>query len=150
MNRKMTNRKRRITTALVRTLLVAGLLTTIAVPAAAQMRGGWEPNAGHLARTAAHGIGILGGLAIAYYADDVRRKTAGSTLGQVSLLVEVGTALFVLVFLDMEVGHLLGTGLWTGANSMGVTRLWWMAALAAMIGLYALSYRSLVTDVGGG
>lgn len=146
----MTNVTGRIAKTLAQTLLVAGLLAAIAVPAAAQMRGGWEPSVGHLARSGAHLIGIVGGLVIVYLADDVRRKTEGSTVGSASLLVEAGTVLFVLVFLDMEAGHLLGTGLWTGTNSMGVTRLWWMAALAAMIGLYTLSYRTLVTDVGGG
>ena len=130
--------------------LLVGFLAAIAAPAAAQMRGGWEPTMGHLARTLAHGIGIVGGLAIVYLADDIRRKTSGSTVGACALLTEVGTALFVLVFLDMEVGHLLGSGLWTGSSSMGVTRLWWMAALAAMVALYTLSYRSLVKDVGGG
>lgn len=145
----MTNATRRITRTLVQAILVVGLLAAIAVPAAAQMRGGWEPSVGHLARSGAHLIGIVGGLVIAYLADDVRRKTSGSTLGRASLLVEAGTVLFVLVFLDMEVGHLLGAGLWTGASSMGVTRLWWMAALAAMIGLYTLSYRTLVTEIGG-
>lgn len=141
--------KRMAGTAL-RGALLAGLLVAIAAPAAAQMRGGWEPTTGHLARTLAHGIGIVGGLVIVYFADDVRRKTAGSTVGACALLTEVGTALFVLVFLDMEVGHLLGSGLWTGAGSMGVTRLWWMTALAAMVTLYTLSYRRLVNDVGGG
>ena len=145
----MTNVTRRSATTLARTLLVAGLLAAIAAPAAAQMRGGWEPSLGHLARSGAHLVGIVGGVLIVYLADDVRRKTGESTVGRASLLVEAGTVLFVLVFLDMEVGHLLGSGLWTGASSMGVTRLWWMAALAAMIGLYTLSYRSLVTDVGG-
>ena len=145
-----TNVTRRAAKTLARTLLVGCFLAAIAVPAAAQMRGGWEPTVGHLARTLAHGIGIVGGLAIVYFADDIRRKTAGSTVGACALLTEVGTALFVLVFLDMEVGHLLGAGLWTGSSSMGVTRLWWMAALAAMVALYTLSYRSLVRDVGGG
>ena len=132
-------------------ILVAALLAAIATPVAAQgMRGGWEPSVGHFARSIAHWIGIVGGLAIVYLADDVRRKTKGSTVASSSLLVEAGTAVFVLVFLDMEVGHLLGTGLWTGTSSMGITRLWWMAALAAMIALYTLSYRTLVTQVGGG
>lgn len=141
---------KRFASAVVVGALAVGFLAAIAVPAAAQgMRGGWEPTAGHLARTLAHGVGIVGGLVIVYLADDVRRKTRGSTLGRASLLVEVGTALFVLVFLDMEVGHLVGAGLWTGTSSMGVTRLWWMAALAAMIGLYTLSYRTLVTEIGG-
>lgn len=131
--------------------LIAGLLVAIATPAAAQgMRGGWEPTAGHLARSIAHAIGIGGGMAIIYYADVVRRKTAGSTVGHSSLLVEAGTILFVLVFIDMEVGHLFGIGLWSTTASMGVTRLWWMAALAGMIALYTLSYRTLVTEIGGG
>ena len=141
----------RIGASLVRVGLAVAFLAAIATPAAAQMmRGGWEPSFGHLARSAAHWIGILGGLAIVYFADDVRRKTKGSTVASSSLLVEVGTAMFVLVFLDMEVGHLVGAGLWTGSSSMGVTRLWWMAALAAMIALYTLSYRTLVTEIGGG
>lgn len=146
----MTHVRRHLKKTLVSGVILVGFLTVIAAPAAAQMRGGWEPTLGHLARSFAHLIGVVGGLAIVYFADNVRRKTAGSTLGHVSLLVEAGTALFVLVFLDMEIGHALGVGLWTASSSMGVTRLWWMAALAAMIGLYTLSYRTLVTEVGGG
>lgn len=147
----MTHVRRQLTKTLTNGALLVGLLAVIATPAAAQgMRGGWEPTVGHLARSLAHLIGIVGGLAIVYLADDIRRKTKGSTVGNSSLLVEAGTVLFVLVFLDMEVGHLFGVGLWTGSSSMGVTRLWWMAALAAMVGLYTLSYRTIVTDFGGG
>lgn len=149
MNR--TSNARRVASTVAGTLVAVAFLAAIAAPAAAQgMRGGWEPTAGHLARTLAHGIGVVGGVAIVYFADDIRKKTAGSTVGACALLTEVGTALFVLVFLDMEVGHLLGAGLWTGGSSVGVTRLWWMAALAAMVALYTLSYRTLVRDVGGG
>lgn len=145
------NDTNRIATTAVRVGLAVGFLAAIATPAAAQMmRGGWEPSLGHLARSAAHLIGIVGGLVIVYYADVVRRRTRGSTVARSSLLVEVGTALFVLVFLDMEVGHVAGVGLWSASASTGVTRLWWMAGLAATIALYTLSYRSLVTDVGGG
>lgn len=135
----------------VRAIVVTAFLGVVAVPAAAHgLRGGWVPNLGHLARTAAHAVGIGGGVVIAYYVDDIRRKTAGSTVGTAALLTEVGTLLFVLVFIDMEVGHLLGVGLWSGAVGAGVTRLWWMAGLAMMVTLYMLSYRSLVKDVGGG
>lgn len=133
-----------------RTVVVGAFVVAITVPAAAQMRGGWVPSAGHLARTGTHAIGIVGGLAIVYYADDIRRRTAGSTVGAVALLTEVGTLLFVLVFVDMEVGHVFGVGLWSGGASMDVTRLWWMGGLAAMVALYTLAYRTLVTDVGGG
>lgn len=142
---------KRLASAVIGGAVAVGVLTAIATPAAAQgMRGGWEPTVGHLTRTLAHVIGVVGGLAMVYFADDIRRKTAGSTVGACALLTEVGTALFVLVFLDMEVGHLLGTGLWSGSRSVGVTRLWWMTALAAMVALYTLSYRTLVRDVGGG
>lgn len=133
-----------------RAIVVGAFVFAITVPAAAQMRGGWVPNAGHFARTGAHAIGIVGGLAIVYYVDDIRRKTAGSTVGAAALLTEVGTLLFVFVFVDMEVGHVFAVGLWSGGASMDVTRLWWMGGLAAMVALYTLAYRTLVTDVGGG
>lgn len=140
----------RLASTVVRTTVVAAALAAIAIPAAAQMRGEWVPDAGHLARTAAHAVGIVGGTVIVYYADDIRRRTAGSTVGAAALLTELGTLLFVLVFADMEVGHVFGGGLWSGAMSTGVTRLWWMAGLAAMVTLYMLSYRTLVKDIGGG
>lgn len=140
----------RLASIAARAIVVVAFVGAVAVPAAAQMRGGWVPSAGHLARTGAHAIGILGGLVIVYYVDDIRRKTAGSTVGAAALLTEVGTLLFVLVFVDMEVSHVFGAGLWSGSASMDVTRLWWMGGLAAMVALYTLSYRTLVRDVGGG
>lgn len=132
-------------------IVAVGLLCAITGPAAAAgMRAGWTPTVGNVARSIAHLVGIAGGVVIAYYADVIRRKTAGSTVGVAALLTEVGTLLFVLVFTDMEVGHVLGTGLWSGVAPSGVTRLWWMAGLAAMVSLYTLAYRSLLRDIGGG
>jgi len=141
----------RLASAALRAVVAVAFLGVIALPASAHgLRGEWVLNAGHLARTAAHAVGIAGGLGIAYYVDVIRRRTAGSTVGAAALLTEVGTLLFVLVFVDMEVGHVFGVGLWSGVASTGVTRLWWMAGLAGMVTLYMLSYRTLVKDIGGG
>lgn len=139
-------------------LMVVGMMMLAARPAAAQgmsmgmdmaMRGEWAPVVGHLSRSLAHGIGIFGGVAIIAFSFAVRYGMRGSPLATCSLLVGVGTALFVLVFLDMEVGHISGSGLWSLNIPIAIAQLWWMSALAAMIALYALSYRELVTTIGG-
>lgn len=132
--------------------LTGTVLLALAVdPVAAQsgMNAPWEATPGHIARTAAHLVGILGGLGIIYYADSVRRRTRGSTLGRSMLKVEVGTVLFVTVFLGMESAHLLGVKLWYFADTMAVTQLWYMITLAVVMLLYTLSYRTIVREMGG-
>lgn len=142
------NRLGRWTGTLVTT---AALLVMAVEPVSAQtgMNAPWEPTPGHLARTGAHLVGILGGLAIIYYADRVRRRTRGSTLGRSMLMVEVATVLFVTVFLGMEGAHFFGVQLWYFADTMAVTQLWYMLTLAVVMLLYTLSYRTLVVEMGG-
>lgn len=130
--------------------LVAALVLVAESAAGQGMRGAWAPDIGHMSRSVAHWIGILGGLAIIYFSLSVRRNMGGSPVANCGLLVGVGTALFVLVFLDMEAGHLLGRGLWSATVSNEIAQLWWMTALAAMITLYTVSYRELVVGVGSG
>lgn len=116
--------------------------------AVAIISSGWEPTAGHLARTAAHLTGIIGGLVIIYLANRIRLSTIGSSLARISKLVMIATGLFVLVFLDMEAGHILGVNLWYFTESMLMGQLGWMTTLAVVLTLYALSYRKLVRELG--
>lgn len=133
-------------------VIVAALLSIAVIPIAAQswITSSWELTPGHVARTAAHLVGIAGGLGIVYYAETVRRRTEGSTLGRSMLLFEVGTALFVLVFLGMETEHLFGVRLWYFADTMAITQLWYMIALASVMLLYTAAYRNIVVEIGGG
>lgn len=131
------------------TVLVGSSVTFMVSPVAAQgMGGGWEPTAGHLARTVTHLLGIVGGMTIIYFTDRIRRQTRGSALETTSRYVIVGTALFVLVFLGMEANHLLGIDLWYFAEGMALTRTWFMIVLATMILLYTLAFRTLIKEVG--
>ena len=132
-------------------LAVAAVVTLGAVALVAGDPSGssWEATPGHVARTAAHLVGIAGGLGIVYYAVTVHARTRGSTLGRSMFLVGVGTALFVLVFLGMESQHLLGVDLWYFADTMAVTQLWFMLALTAVMALYTVAYRNLVVEMGG-
>lgn len=127
------------------------LATVVVAPIATRgtVNSGWELTPGHVARTLAHLVGIVGGLGIVYYAETVRGRTKGSTLGTSMLYVEVGTALFVAVFLGMEAQHLLGVGLWYFADTMAVTQLWYMVALTVVMLLYTAAYRALVVEMGG-
>lgn len=120
-----------------------------AVAAQSGMGAPWEATPGHVARSVAHLIGIGGGLVIVYNADAIRRRTGGSTLGTSMQFVEAGTVVFVLVFLGMEAEHLLGIHLWYFADTMAITQLWYMIALAAVMLLYTLAYRNLVVEMGG-
>lgn len=131
-------------------LFLTGLISLFATPAAAQGMGGmgWEPTAGHIARTLAHFIGIVGGLVIFYLAADLRRQTKGSTVGQSSLIVAVGTLMFVLVFLSMEFIHAFGRNFWYFADTAMIRKTWWMIGLTLVIGSYSMSYRYLVEKVG--
>lgn len=132
-------------------IVVGGVATVLATPAAAQGMGGggWEPTLGHVLRTLAHLVGILGGLTLVYFVDQIRRETRGSTVATSTKYVLVGTVLFVLVFVGMEAQHLLGVDLWYFARGQDLTQTWWMIALAAMMLLYTLGFRTLVKEVGG-
>lgn len=148
MARSILNENRSVRTV-IRSVAVVALVSLFAMPAAAAgMSGGWKPTAGHIARTTAHVVGILGGLVIMYYTNEIRRKTQGSTMARSSLLVLAGTGLFVLVFLGMESGHLLGIDLWYFTSTKAVTKFWWMTVLAVVLVLYTLSYRNIVKEMG--
>ncbi len=112
------------------------------------MSAGWEPTVGHVARTVAHLIGIVGGLVILSLAEIIRRRTKGSAMSSSMLMVEIGTLLFVLVFLDMEANHFLDVQLWYFADSMLIRQTWWMVALAFVMGSFALAYRRILRKVG--
>lgn len=135
-------------------LILTGCLSLFATPAAAQGMGGmggmggWEPTLGHIARSLAHFIGIAGGLVIFYLAANLRRQTKGSTVGKSSLIVAIGTLMFVLVFISMEAMHAFGRNFWYFADTDMVRKTWWMIGLTLVIGSYSMSYRYLVEKVG--
>ena len=131
-----------------RGLLLTGFVSLFATPAAAQGMGGWEPTAGHIVRTVAHLIGIVGGLVIVYFAYDLWKQTKGSTVGKSSFIVAVSTLLFVLVFTSMEAMHALGRNFWYFADTDLIRKTWWMIALTIVITAYTVSYRYLVQKVG--
>lgn len=130
-------------------IAVVVVLAAAPVVAGRLVDSSWEPTVGHVLRTAAHLVGIAGGLGIGYYALTVRGRTMGSTLGRSMGYVTVGTGLFVLVFLGMESQHLLGVKLWYFADTMAITQLWYMVGMTAVMLLYTLAYRSLVVEMGG-
>lgn len=127
------------------------LATVVVAPIATRgmVNSSWELTPGHVTRTLAHLVGIMGGLGIVYYAASVRERTKGSTLGTSMLYVEAGTVLFVAVFLGMEAQHLLGVQLWYFADTMAITQLWYMIALTVVMLLYTAAYRNLVVEMGG-
>ena len=142
------HKRRRLRGAIGRGLFLTGFVSLLATPAAAQGMGGWEPTVGHIARSLAHLIGIVGGLVIFYLAADLRRQTKGSTVGTSSLIVAIGTLMFVLVFLSMEAMHAFGRNFWYFADTDMIRKTWWMIGLTLVIGSYSMSYRYLVEKVG--
>lgn len=129
-------------------ILLVGVSVVAMLGAVVGVIGRWEPTVGHVTRTTAHLVGILGGVAIVYLTDDVRRKTRGSAMGTSSLLVELGTVLFVAVFVGMEAQHSLGVDVWYFAGTQAVTQAWWMISLAVVMLCYAVAYWYLVREVG--
>lgn len=123
------------------------VLTILIVSVAAHSMGR-ELTIGHVLRTLVHLIGIVGGLAIIYFANQIRRETSGSEMATISKYVIVGTVLFVLVFMGMEATHLFGVDLWYFADGADLTRTWYMISLAVMIFMYTLGFRKLVKAVG--
>ena len=128
--------------------VVVGALALATLAAVAGFVGQWKPTPGHVLRTLAHMVGIFGGVAIIYFTDDIRRKTRGSAMETSSFVVEMGTVLFVAVFVGMEARHSLGVDIWYFASTPATTQTWWMIALAGVMLSYAVAYRYLVAEVG--
>lgn len=129
-------------------MIVVAILALAMLAAVAGFVGRWEATPGHVLRTLAHMVGIFGGVAIVYFTDDIRRKTRGSAMETSSFIVEIGTILFVAVFVGMEAQHSLGIDLWYFASTMRLTQTWWMISLSLVMASYAVAYRYLVEEVG--
>ncbi|MDY6778712.1 MAG: hypothetical protein SVU32_08670 [Candidatus Nanohaloarchaea archaeon] len=104
---------------------------------------------GDTARSIAHLIGILAGIALLYSAYSTGRKASGGAVGATAKYVIVGTVTFLLAVFAMEVDHVFGVHVWYFITAEHIDRMWHMMLLATTITMYALGYRKLVMQVRG-
>lgn len=129
-------------------MIVVGVIALVMLASIAGFLGSWEATPGHVLRSLAHMVGIVGGVAIVYFTEEIRCQTRGAAMETSSFIVEMATILFVAVFVGMEAQHSLGVDLWYFAPAGTITQTWWMISLALVMASYAVAYRYLLEEVG--